>query len=249
MLALKLFLVPVFLALISLAGKRWGPSVAGWLAGLPALTGPILFLLALEHGAAFTAAAATVSLAAVLGAVAYMVTYARVCVRASPWTALAAGIVSWCFSASIVTRLPLSNFASLAIALGSLLAAPKLFPRLSAPLAAVGLPRGELLLRMIAGAAITLAVTGAASAIGPSWSGMLAVFPVLAIVLSVFSHRLAGPAFATLLLRAMVLGLYSFTTFCFTLAVVLPHRGVAMSFSTAIILALAMQWLLKSRLK
>jgi len=29
MLALKLLLVPSFLALLSLAGRRWGPSVAG----------------------------------------------------------------------------------------------------------------------------------------------------------------------------------------------------------------------------
>ena len=81
MLALKLLLVPTFLLLLSLAGRRWGPAVAGWLAGLPVLTGPILFLLALEKGPAFAAAAATVSLSAVFGAVALIVTYARVCAR------------------------------------------------------------------------------------------------------------------------------------------------------------------------
>ena len=50
LLALKLLLVPALLAAISMAGKRWGPGVAGWLAGFPSLTGPILFFLAIERG-------------------------------------------------------------------------------------------------------------------------------------------------------------------------------------------------------
>ena len=41
MLALKLLLVPAFLLLISLAGRRWGPEVAGWLAPMPGGTGPM----------------------------------------------------------------------------------------------------------------------------------------------------------------------------------------------------------------
>lgn len=41
MLLLKLFLVPDFLLLLSLGGKRCRPSVANWLAGLPVVTGPI----------------------------------------------------------------------------------------------------------------------------------------------------------------------------------------------------------------
>jgi chromate transport protein ChrA len=49
-LILKLLLIPGFLLLISLAGKRWGPSVAGWLSGLPVVVGPILFFLAIEQG-------------------------------------------------------------------------------------------------------------------------------------------------------------------------------------------------------
>ena len=248
MLALKLLLVPTFLALITLAGRRWGPQVAGWLAGLPVLTGPILFLLALENGPVFAAAAATVSLSAVLGAVALIVTYARACARRSPGLSLLFGLASWCCAALLLTSLPLTNFISLGIALLALVAAPRFFPRVSTPVLITRLPKWELPLRMLAGAALTLAVTSLAATIGPSWSGMLAVFPVLAIVLSVFSHRGSGPAFAATLLRAMIWGLYAFTSFCFALAVLLPRQGITVSFLAAIAAALGVQLALKSRL-
>ena len=71
MLALKLLLVPSFLLLVTLAGKRWGPSVAGWLAGLPVVAGPIMFVLAVEHGELFTAHAATAALSAVFASVTF----------------------------------------------------------------------------------------------------------------------------------------------------------------------------------
>jgi hypothetical protein len=248
-LALKLFLVPAFLLLISLAGRRWGPEVAGWLAGFPVLTGPILFLLALEHGPGFTAAAATVSLSAVFAAVAFILTYARVCARRSPGISLLAGLGIWFCAALLLTRLPLTNFVSLGIALLTLAIAPKLFPRVSAPILTATLPKWELPLRMLAGAAVALTVTSLAAAIGPSWSGMFAVFPVITIVLAVFSHRTSGPAFTTILLRAMIWGLYALTSFCLALAVLLPQQGVTVSFVAAIAVAIAVQWALKSRLQ
>jgi hypothetical protein len=71
LLALKLLLVPALLAAISMAGKRWGPGVAGWLAGFPSLTGPILLFLALERGPEFTTRAAVLSLACVFPAISF----------------------------------------------------------------------------------------------------------------------------------------------------------------------------------
>ncbi len=248
MLALKLLLVPAFLLLISLAGRRWGPAVAGWLAGLPVLTGPILFLLTLEHGPRFAAAAATVSLSAVAGAVVFILTYARVCAHRSPGLSLLYSLANWICAALLLTQLSPNNFVSLGIALLALLAAPKLFPRIAAPILTAALPKWELPLRMLAGAAVTLTVTTLAAAIGPSWSGMFAVFPVITIVLSVFSHRASGPAFTATLLRAMIWGLYSLASFCLALALLLPRQGVTVSFLAAIATTVAVQWALKSRL-
>ena len=66
MLALKLLLVPAFLALLTLAGRVFGPGIAGWLAGLPWVAGPILVVLALENGGAFAARAASATVTEVM---------------------------------------------------------------------------------------------------------------------------------------------------------------------------------------
>src|SRR6266403_1907809 len=57
-LALKLVLTPALIGTATLAGRRWGQSVGGWLVGLPLTTGPVAFFIALDHGTAFAVAAA-----------------------------------------------------------------------------------------------------------------------------------------------------------------------------------------------
>jgi hypothetical protein len=51
--ALKLTLTPAVIAGATLAARRFGPSVGGWLIGLPMTAGPVLLFLAPEHGARF----------------------------------------------------------------------------------------------------------------------------------------------------------------------------------------------------
>lgn len=248
MLALKLLLVPGFLLLVSLAGRRWGPELAGWLAGLPVVTGPILFFLAAERGEAFAAGAAALSLSAVLASVSFSLAYSHAGLR-RPWPlALLAGLAAWIIAASVLARLPVSAGLALGIALATLLAAPRLFPVVQIQPTGQRQGAGELLLRMLAGALLTVGVTAAAATLGPSWSGLLAVFPVLGIVLAVFSHRSHGVGYAAALLRAMAVGQYSFITFCFVLALSLPAWGTGWAFVAATLASLVAQAAMRRRL-
>ena len=80
-LLLKLVLVPALIAGVTLAGRRWGPAVAGWLSAFPIVAGPILWFIALEQGAAFAAQAAVGTLSAVLGMLAFGLSYAWAATR------------------------------------------------------------------------------------------------------------------------------------------------------------------------
>jgi hypothetical protein len=251
MLTLKLLLVPAFLLAITLAGRRWGAAVAGWLAGLPVVTGPILAFLTLEQGASFAATAAAAALSAVFASVSFSLVYAHAALRLPWWAALVLAMAGWTGAATLLWWLQASALPplamGLAIALTTLVVAPRLFPALhGAPPAAPQRPTRaalwtELACRMLAGALLTLAVTWGAAAFGAGWSGLLAVFPILGIVLAVFSHRSQGAVFAATLLRGMATGLYSFIAFCFVLAWTLPQWHPAVAFAVSVVASLVVQ--------
>ncbi|BBP65976.1 hypothetical protein PHLH5_35170 [Pseudomonas sp. Cab53] len=226
MLLLKLLVIPGFLLLISLAGRRWGPSVAGWLSGLPVVVGPILLFLALEQGEAFAARSATAALSAMFAMITFCVVYAQVAQRRGwPW-ALGIALAAWALVALVLSWLPASLPLASLLAAVALLAAPYLFPAVRPVMQRPTRTSDKLLLRMIAGALLTLAVTWLASTVGERWSGLLAVFPLLGSVMAVFSQQTRGPAFTAALLRATATGMYCFAAFCLTVALTLPMLGL-----------------------
>src|SRR5512143_2425398 len=74
-LVLKLILAPVIIGFASLAGKKWGPAVSGWIIGLPLTSGPVVFFLALDHDTTFAAHAALGVISGGISLVAYTLTY------------------------------------------------------------------------------------------------------------------------------------------------------------------------------
>jgi hypothetical protein len=246
MLILKLTIVPFFLMVISLVGKRFGPATAGWVAGLPVIVGPILWLLALEQGTTFAANAAHFTLASVFTVIAFGVAYARAATRYGWGVSLIAGLSAWFLAALLVSRLPLSLGVAGALALVTLLIAPMCYPPVTTTATRLPLPAIELVIRMLMGATLMVAVTVSAAIVGPTWSGIAALAPVLTPVLAVFIHRSAKPnevggAHAISLLSNLARGLYSLAVFCFVVAWQLEALGVLRGFSLALVAAILVQ--------
>src|SRR5207244_11459138 len=80
-LALKLVLTPTLIGAVSMAGRRWGPGVSGWLVGFPLTSGPVAFFLALDQGVTFAAGAATGSITGAAAQAAFCVLYGRLARR------------------------------------------------------------------------------------------------------------------------------------------------------------------------
>ncbi len=241
MLALKLLLVPLFLGLISLAGKRFGPSIAGWLAGLPVVVGPILLLLALQNGATFASDAARFTLASVFTVIAYGVAYAWAARHRSWIVSLGCGFAAWFAAAALVAATPFTLVGATFTALVTLLVAPRLYPHVVIDEKPAALPGSELLLRMFFGAALALAVTTFSESVGPTWSGVASLAPILTPVISVFMHRRSGGVYAIVMLIALARGLYSLAAFCFIVAWQLEALGIANTFALATVVALILQ--------
>src|SRR5438094_3570621 len=108
-LALKIVLTPTLIAIATLTGRRWGPSIGGWLVGLPFTSGPVSLFLALEQGTSFAAAAAAGSIAGAAASALFAVAYAAMA-RRSRWPASLAVASAAFFAAVIALReLPLGS--------------------------------------------------------------------------------------------------------------------------------------------
>lgn len=256
-LALKLVLTPVLIAVASLAGRRWGPAISGWLVGIPFTSGPIALFLALAHGDAFAADAATGTLAGTLSQAAFCLAYAWLAVGLGwGWpAALLAGALAFFSTTAALQPLTLPLATLVAAAIVSLLLALRLMPAAAADTSktatSVSPPRWDLPLRMVVATAFVLLLTALAPQLGPHLTGLLAPFPLYAAVLAVFAHQQHGPLPAARVLRGLLLGLFAFVAFFLTLAVALVPLGTGRAFAIAIVLALAVQgvslWALQRR--
>jgi hypothetical protein len=240
-LTLKLALVPSLIAGVTLAGRRWGPSVAGWLSAFPVVSAPILFFIALQQGAAFTAVAAVGTLSAVLAILAFGISYAWGATRFSWPMSLMVGFCGYFAAVACLSLWAPSLNVAVPAVLTALLLAPHVYPILAPPAPASSKPANDIFWRMGAGAALVLLVTHFSSTLGPRLSGLFAMFPVMGSVLVVFSHRNSGAEFAVRLLRGMVLGYYAFSIFCITLALTLPSTGIGFAFLLSLGSALLVQ--------
>lgn len=222
MLILKLAVVPLFIVAVTLAGRRWGAGIAGLLGGLPIVAGPIVVFIALEHGVQFGALAATAAISAIAGLLVFGVAYCWASIRWQWPAALACSTSAWFITASCLALLPASPELALIIAGVALAITPRVLPP-GGPIVNTRSSLTDLPYRMFTGAVLTLAVTGGAATLGEVWSGLLAVFPIIGLVLAVFTHRSLGPLQVATMYRGMIKGLYSFAAFFLVLAVLWPR--------------------------
>lgn len=240
LLLLKLALVPAAVWLASLAARRWGHAVSGYLGGFPMIGGPITLFLAIDLGPEFAARSALVTLAAVAGQCAHLLTFSFVGRAAGPALALFSGWAAYAAVSSCVGAIPLVPLTALVLAGGGLAVAWRLLPRPKGAATLPAVPPFELRLRLGAALALAAVILFGASALGPTVSGILLSMPITGSIMPPFTLRLYGADSLARLLRGFVTGLTGFVTFFFIVSVAVVPLGVAVAFSLAAAGAVAM---------
>lgn len=236
---LRLALVPAAVWAASLAARRWGHGISGYLGGLPMIGGPITLFLALDLGPEFAARSALFTLAAIVGQGAHLLAFAYAA-RAGRWPlALASGWSAFALASLAVSMLPLSPLAALAMAGLALLAAWRWLPREKGHALAPAIPPLELRLRLVAAFALAALILWSAPIFGPVASGILLSVPVTGSIMPPFTLALYGQDALARLLRGFVVGLSGFTAFFAVLATTLASWGIAPAFAAALGSALA----------
>ncbi|HEV8458353.1 MAG TPA: hypothetical protein VGR44_08655 [Methylomirabilota bacterium] len=242
-LTLKLVLTPALIGGASLAGRRWGPGVSGWLVGLPLTSAPVAVFLALEQGAAFAASAAVGTMEGAISQAAFCLAYGWLAFRGGRLPAMGASVLAFALATALLQRVALPLPARFIIVLAALAAALWLMPagRPSITAASASLPAWDIPARMVVATVFVLLLTGAASKLGPRLTGLLAPFPLYAAILAVFAHHLEGPAAAASVLKGLLLGLFGFAGFFLVFAALIESAGILAAVAAATAVTLVFQ--------
>ena len=236
--ALKLALVPFAVWLASLAARRWGHTVSGYLGGFPMIGGPITLYLAIDLGPEFAARSAVVTLAAIAGQAAHMLAFNRAGRAAGAAAGLAAGWSAYALTASLAGALPLTPGLALALAVAGLLAMARWLPQPRDAATLPAIPPVELWLRLAAALGLAALILFGASAFGPTVSGVLLSLPITGSIMPPFTLALYGPDALARLQRGFIAGLTGFAAFFLVVSLALVPLGAVAAFTLATAAAL-----------
>jgi hypothetical protein len=239
--ALKLVLTPMLVGAASLAGRRWGTAVSGWLIGIPFTSGPIAFFLALSPGGRFADDAAAAIMAGAVSQAAFCLGYAWSAQRWGWVGSVVAASLAFAACTLILRFVALAAATFFVVIIVVIVVALFLMPAAEArPTPRVAYPRWDIPARMVVATAFVLALTSAAPVLGSRLAGLLAPFPLYGSVLAAFGQAVQGSDAAVGVVRGLLLGLFAFASFFLALTLLLP-QGVPIAFAVAILVALAVQ--------
>lgn len=240
-LVLKLIMAPVIIGSASLAGRKWGPAVSGWIVGMPLTSGPVIFFVALSHDSAFAANTVLGVVSGGLSLISYALTYAWLATRFQWYVALLGSVSVFVISTTLLQTITLPLIPIFLIVCAAIALALRLMPKDEVEEGETKLGKWDIPSRILIGTSFILLITGSASFLGPRLTGLLTMIPLYVTILTIFAHRHQGPAAAAHVLRGLLYGMFAYAWFFITLGLMLEKQGISISFGAAILVALAVQ--------
>jgi hypothetical protein len=241
-LVLKLILAPIIIGSASLAGRRWGSAVSGWIVGMPITSGPIVFILALSHDAAFAANAALGVLSGGLSLVAYALTFSWLATRFRWPIALAGSLLVFVTTTTLLQNFTFPLITAFIVVSAAILLGLRLMPNDAVTGADETEPgRWDIPTRILVGTSLILLITGVAPFTGPRLAGLLTTIPLYVTILGIFAQRHQGPAAAAHVFRGLLYGMFAFVGFFIMLGILLERTSIATSFLSATFMVLVIQ--------
>jgi uncharacterized membrane protein (UPF0136 family) len=236
--AFKLFITPMMICSVYFAGRRWGEVVSGFLIGLPLTSGPISLILAYQYGADFAARAAIGNLAGQISICSFCLAYYYAakssCWLVSTGIAISAFVMATYFLHGLAWGL-ITAFCTLMLVIAL---TAKFMPQQEISQKPVAPPWWDLPARIVIAICFMVALTSVAGELGPELSGLIAPFPIFAIVFAAFTHRHQGAAATGNLLRGIVLSSIGYAFFFLTVGEGLTRFGIAWTYLLAALLAI-----------
>jgi hypothetical protein len=221
-LVIRMAVTAAFVIAASIITERSGPVIGALFATLPVSAGPSYIFLAMDHDAAFVAQAALASIPINAATIFMALVYVRVAQHFGTAASMAASLPAWFIMAFLVRTFDWGLAAGLAINVVAYAICLPLVQRYRAAKMPLITRRWyDIPLRAALVATLVATVVTTSNIIGPTGSGIIALFPVVFTSLMIILHpRIGGPATAAVLAN----GLWGLVGF--GLGVLVLHLGV-----------------------
>jgi hypothetical protein len=239
----KIFAVPLLVAMATLAIRRWGAAIGGLLTGLPFMTGPTSFFLAVDQGVDFAIAANIGVILAVAAVGPWAVAFYWLAERCNWLVCLAGGLAAFGATSWLLQPLQVGVRTAVAIAYASVIASILLMPRVQIPREIPKPPWWDLPVRMIVTGLVVVSVTLLAEHLGPRLSGIVATLPIVSGVVACFTQRTMGAPLTRTMLRGLVTGMFAFVAFFIVVGEAVRPLGLAYAYALAVLVTLPLSGL------
>jgi len=253
-LALKMAVTAAFVIGAAMVAERAGPAIGALVATLPIAAGPAYFFVALDHDAAFISASAIGSIAAHAATGLFALVFVVLAQRHGVAVSVTAAVAAW-FAVAFALRLVPWTFPTVAAAnlatYAGCIALSNRYRFVKMPPTA---PRWyDVPLRALMVSVLVALVVGLSGHVGPTVTGLLAIYPiVMTSLMLIFQPRVGGPAAAALIANTMW-GLVGFSACLFTVHLATARLGtwpgLILALAVSVIWNLALWWLRRMRMR
>lgn len=240
-LVLKLILAPIIIGSASLAGRRWGSAVSGWLVGLPLTSGPVAFFLALSHDQAFAFDVIRGTLSGGFSLIAFSLTYAWISRRFNWVLSILTSMLVFAGMTLLMQNIIIPFIPLFFCVVAVIFVGLRFMPKQESVPSSATPGKWDIPARIFIGTSFILLITGIAPYIGARLTGLLTTIPLYVSILTIFAHRHDGPISANNVLHGLILGLFSFAGFYLVLGLLIRQTSLPISFGSAIITTLIVQ--------
>jgi len=239
LLALKVLTAPLVVVVATLVQRRFGHAVSGLMIGLPLTSLPLLWLVALSHGATFAGAMSGATLSGTVAQVVVIWVYAALASRLSPTLSMIGALAAFVVTAGFTQALHPSVLVAAVLAGAGFAIALRSWPRTSSAPVAQG--RYRLTLRVVLSAGFTLVVVTLAGRIGAGLSGLAAALPVMSLIMAYVTHQELGADASSRFLKGVTRGSFAYVVSMLVLTELLQSGQMGLAFPLAIASAVVIQ--------
>lgn len=240
-LALKMVVTAGFVIAAAMVAERAGTAIGALIATLPVAAGPSYVFLALDYDAAFISQSAVGSIAAHAATAVFSLAYVVLAQRSGIAVSVAGALGVWLVVAYLLRAV---EWTFLGVAAANLVVFAVCIPLTAryrhVPMPPIRRAWFDIPLRALMVACLVAAVVGLSGRVGPTVTGLLAVFPiVMTSLMLIFQSRVGGPPTAALIASTMW-GLVGFSACLFTVHLATVPLGTPAGLTLA--LAVSVAW-------